>query len=141
MAEIVYIFTNPMLWDVIKIGKTNRDNVSIRLKELFTTAVVLPYDCAYACTVDDNTAVEKEMHELFSKDRIYIGREYFWVKVKAAMKALKSYEIEDVTPELRTSGDGALSEELKEARWKARQRREKYDRKYAKGKTLHSKLK
>jgi hypothetical protein len=39
MAEIVYILTNPVMPGVVKIGKTDREDVQSRVKELFTTQI------------------------------------------------------------------------------------------------------
>ena len=44
MAEIVYILTNPVMPGVVKIGKTDKEEVSARVKELFTTGVPVPFD-------------------------------------------------------------------------------------------------
>jgi hypothetical protein len=59
MAEIVYILSNPSIQKKLKIGKTDREDVSIRMRELWTTSVSTPFDCVYACIVGDNEAVEK----------------------------------------------------------------------------------
>jgi hypothetical protein len=138
MAKIVYVLTNAVMPGVVKIGKTDKEDVAMRVKELFTTGVPVPYDCVYACTVDDNTIAERSMHDRFSEHRINPKREFFWLNPKTAVKALKRYEIEDVTPGIRARADSAIPDEEKNARWEARQLIEKQYPGYADGKYLHS---
>jgi hypothetical protein len=138
--EIVYILTNPVMPGVIKIGKTDKDDVTKRVKKLFTTGVPVPFDCVYACEVSDNTIIEKELHTKFARYRINPNREFFWLTPKTAAKALQSYEISDVTPDLRAEADKRISESEKNARWEARQKILKTHPEYAKGKNLHSRI-
>jgi hypothetical protein len=138
MAKIVYILTNPVMPGVVKIGKTNKEDVADRVKELFTTGVPVPFDCVYACVVNDNDSIEKTMHAKFTKHRINPKREFFWLNPKAAVKALKVYEIEDATPDVRDDADHIISEEEKNARWEARQLMLKQHPEYAEGKDLHT---
>jgi len=57
-AGIVYVLTNPAMPGMVKIGKTGRD-VEIRLSDLYTTGVPLPFECEYAVRVQDMDKVEK----------------------------------------------------------------------------------
>jgi hypothetical protein len=139
MAEIVYAAINSRIMD-IKIGKTDKENVEERLKELYTTGVAVPFDCAYACIVEDNEAVEKFMHEKFEKYRVTPRREFFKIKSQTAIKALKPYELEDVTPQTRKILDSTLSKQEKADRWQARQEREKKNPKWRELKDLHEKF-
>jgi hypothetical protein len=51
MSEIVYVFTNPSMKELIKIGRT--ENVEKRLKKLSSpTGVPEPFLCLYAGVVD-----------------------------------------------------------------------------------------
>jgi hypothetical protein len=124
--------------DVVKIGKTDRADVMDRVKELFTTSVPVPFDCVYACEVQNNDQTEKAMHAQFAELRIYPRREFFWLDTRKAVKALKSFELSDVTPNVRADADSKLSEEAKNARWKTRQLTEKKYPEYASRKNLHS---
>ena len=65
---IVYLLSNPAMPGIIKIGLTQRDNIDDRLKELFNTSV--PFECEYACRVDDCNKVEKALHIAFGPERI-----------------------------------------------------------------------
>jgi len=101
----VYIFTNPCIVDyrtkepLYKIGRTT--NLPQRLKDLRTTGVPCPFDCLFACEVDDYIRVEKEIHGLFDDYRISPEREFFSITPKqvANIKALlkRSNGFSDVT--------------------------------------------
>ena len=47
--------------DVVKIGKTTR-NVELRLADLYSTGVPLPFECAYGARVKDVDRTEKAFH-------------------------------------------------------------------------------
>jgi hypothetical protein len=141
MAEIVYVLSNPAMPGILKIGKTDKDNVELRMKELYTTSVPLPFDCVYACIVDSNEDVEKTIHETFEKQRVNPRREFFKLSAKRAVKALKQYEVYDVTPGFRANLDAKLLDEEKEARWETRHKLEEEDPEVAKAKDLHSTVK
>ena len=137
MSKIVYVLTNPVVPGVLKIGKTDRDDVAKRVKELFTTGVPVPFDCVYAANVKDNTETEQTLHKKFASQRINPKREFFWLSPKEAVDALKKYEVNDNTHEVRDIADGIIPEEEKNARWEARQKiLQKYPE-YADGKTMH----
>lgn len=55
---IVYVLTNPVMPGLVKIGKTSRDEVQTRLNELYSTGVPVPFDCASAARVEDESKVE-----------------------------------------------------------------------------------
>ena len=73
---IVYVLTNPAMPGIVKIGKTTR-GVSARLNELYSTGVPLPFRCAYAARVEDESKVERAFHQAFGPDRINPRREFF----------------------------------------------------------------
>jgi hypothetical protein len=137
MSEIVYILSNPDMRGVLKIGRTSRDDVSVRMKELYTTSVALPFDCVYACIVKDNKEVESLMHKRFEKYRRAPRREFFKVSAREAVKALKRYELEDVTPAVREESDAKLLVDERDARRAARRELEKIDPSVAEAKYLH----
>jgi len=141
MAEIVYILSNPSIQKKLKIGKADREDVSIRMRELWTTSVPTPFDCVYACTVEGNEAVEKLMHKKFAKHRTLPNREFFKISAESAVKALKQYEIKDVTPGFREDFDSPLIEEEKAARWEERHELEEHDPSVAEAKDLHKTIK
>jgi hypothetical protein len=137
MAEIVYLLSNPAMRDLIKIGKTDKDGMASRMKALYTTGVPVPFDCVYACIVEDNEAVERTLHERFANRRLNPRREFFAVSAKAAVRELKRYEVEDVTPEYRERFDSPLLDAERAARRKWRLDAAKKDPAVAEAKNLH----
>ena len=91
--SIVYILTNELMPEVIKIGKTG--NVEKRIKELDSTAIPLPFECFYAVKVgNDETAlqIEKNMHRGLDSSRVHSKREFFRTSPEHAKSLLKIAE-------------------------------------------------
>jgi len=65
----VYILENKAMPGMWKIGCTKRDDLNIRLKELFRhEGVPLPFDCVYAAKVKNYIKVEIIIHNALEKD-------------------------------------------------------------------------
>ena len=62
MEGSVYVLTNPAMPNMVKIGKTTRD-VELRLADLYSTGVPLPFECEYAAKVEDFYLIQ----DLFKK--------------------------------------------------------------------------
>jgi hypothetical protein len=139
-VEIVYVLSNPGMSGLLKIGMTDKEDIVLRMKELYTTGVPFPFDCVYACVVENNEKVESLMHEKFAKQRPNQGREFFKLKPERAIKALKPYEIEDVTPGFREEFDSPLTDAERDARRMARREAVKLDPTVAEAKDLHLKI-
>lgn len=58
----------------------------------------LPFECSYACIVEDFEKVERLLHDAFLDHRVRSNREFFEVSPGRAVSVLKLVEIEDVTP-------------------------------------------
>ena len=69
MEGSVYVLTNPAMPNMLKIGKTTRD-VELRLSDLYSTGVPLPFECEYAAKVIDIDKTEKTFPNAFSPNRI-----------------------------------------------------------------------
>ena len=121
---IVYLLTNPAMPGMVKIGMTNRDSVDARMKELFNTSVPVPFECEYACKVDDSTKVEKALHIAFHPYRVHAQREFFKILPEQAIAILKLLDkSSDITGEIvreinndLTELDKAAGEKLKISR-------------------------
>jgi hypothetical protein len=74
---IVYVLTIPAIPGLVKIGKTARGSIDARLSELYSSGVPVPFECAYAAKVADQTTVEKSFHFAFAPYRINAKREFF----------------------------------------------------------------
>ena len=64
----VYILTNPAIQNMIKIGITFSNDVKVRMAQLYTTGVPLPFECVYASKVANYVKVEKALHIAFGAD-------------------------------------------------------------------------
>ena len=104
MEGTVYVLTNPAMPDLVKIGKTTRD-ISLRLADLYSTGVPLPFECEYAAKVKDVDETEKAFHIGFKKDRVNIKREFFKIDPEQAIAFLRMLAIEDVTPTVRKEAE------------------------------------
>ena len=98
MTEIVYLLTNPVFPDLVKIGRTTTD-LEQRIRELSSVSgVPVPFEVYYSCTVDDSRKVEKHLHDGFRDHRINPRREFFRINPERVLSILKLVEIEDITP-------------------------------------------
>ena len=95
---IVYVLKNPAFPNLVKIGITTREEVEIRMSELYTTGVPLPFECVYAGKVDNPKTVEAALHHAFSNSRVNPSREFFDIDESQAIIILKLITNEDVTP-------------------------------------------
>lgn len=90
----IYIFTNPALQDMVKIGFAS--DVERRRKELSTTA--LPYDYEVYATYETNGNLEdKKLHKLIDNLnpdlRVSKSREFFIMKPEEAYELLEAIAI------------------------------------------------
>lgn len=123
-GAIIYCLENPALRDgIVKIGRTR--NLEARLKELYSTGVPLPFECALALKVKDAVTAERLLHEAFGGDQCRRNpkREFFWVgdveRVKAAMRLTGG---EDVTPDKDVVEDEASRQALEREKERKKRR-------------------
>jgi hypothetical protein len=94
MSEIVYVFANPAMPDYIKVGRTNRDDVERRLKELSNhSGVPAPFVCLYAAEVADAEKVEDALHVAFDVDRPNKKREFFTTAPDRIIALLEAFAV------------------------------------------------
>ena len=98
---IIYVLENAAMPGIVKIGKTSRDSVEARLKELYSTGVPVPFNCVYAARVADEVEVEKAFHDAFGPYRINPKREFFEIESFQAIALLRLVACEEVTPEIK----------------------------------------
>ena len=96
MSNIVYVLTNPSIPDIIKIGMTT--DLTTRMRSLYNSSVPVPFECYFACTVNDMSFVEKQLHDGFDDFRVNPKREFFRIDPERVVSILKMVMIEDVTP-------------------------------------------
>ena len=83
---------------IIKIGKTTQEDVKVRMAQLYTTGVPLPFECEYAAKVNNIDEVERALHTAFGPDRVNPRREFFEIEAIQAITIIKLLEIENVSP-------------------------------------------
>lgn len=102
---IVYVLTNPAMPGLVKIGMTTRLEIQIRMSELYSTGVPLPFECSFAGKVKDVKKVERAFHKAFGPNRINSSREFFQIEDTQAIGLLEIICEEDVTPEVTSELD------------------------------------
>ena len=87
---------------IVKIGMTTRENPQVRMNELYTTGVPLPFECAIAVKVEDERAdeLEKVLHKAFSPNRLNPSREFFEIELSQVEAIMRTWSDEDVTPQI-----------------------------------------
>ncbi|QTR52150.1 GIY-YIG nuclease family protein [Thiothrix unzii] len=122
-SQIVYVLTNPAMPGLVKIGKTTQLEVSERMKQLYSTGVPVPFDCAFACQVKDASEVEKALHFAFGRDRTNPNREFFSIEAERVIAVLKLLKVDDITTQFEQqieadveAVDKQSAQHLKEAR-------------------------
>lgn len=130
---IVYAVSNRSLWlperedddellQIIKIGRTSPPSpgaLKKRMRELFTTNTVLPFDLEYARAVENCREAESRLHRIFAHTRINPNREFFRIDTESIVEVLNLYPGKDIT----IDGD-ELSENITQADIDARNNEE-----------------
>lgn len=117
MENIIYILINEAMPGYVKIGKTN--DLKQRMRTLYRTPVPLPFECFYACIVENAEEVEKWLFDIFDDRRVSKEREFFEIAPERVVVALKEKAMKDVTPKK----DYVESQEDQQALNQARMRR------------------
>ena len=121
MSEIIYILTNPVMPDLVKIGKTG--DLEKRVRSLSGhTGVPVPFEVYYACTVKNASEVEKGIHDGVGDHRINSKREFFRISPERVVSILKLLELQNITP----SDDYVESQEEQKSLNKERVKREHF---------------
>ncbi|MGA9768971.1 MAG: GIY-YIG nuclease family protein [Blastocatellia bacterium] len=98
--SIVYVLTNPAMPGLVKIGRTSHNDANIRIAQLYTTGVPVPFTIEFAGRVQNAEEVEKAMHTASAPYRINPKREFFRIEPEQAIVILKLLHTEDATTEI-----------------------------------------
>ena len=115
----VYVLKNARMPGLIKIGMTERNDYMQRINELNRqTGVPVAFDVIYACKVrkEDAKPLEKALHKAFAPDRININREFFEMDEERVFAILDLFQLENITDEVTTETDAALTPYDRQAR-------------------------
>ena len=119
---LVYVLSNPAMPGLVKIGQTTNE-ITSRMNELNTTGVPLPFECLFACEVDDCKVVENALHKAFYPNRINPRREFFEIDPDQAIAILRLFAKKDVTPAITAEINKSVSTAEKEASENYKKRR------------------
>jgi len=87
--QYLYIFSNPSMPGMLKIGCTTRSPHERQL-ELHSTGVPTPFEIEYIFEVADCSACEQLAHRALHSCRVSLKREFFRVSLKAALKKIQA---------------------------------------------------
>ena len=85
---------------LVKIGQTAQEDANLRIAQLYTTGVPVPFRLEFACRVEDAGAVEEALHVAFSPNRVNPRREFFRIAPEQAIAILRLLHTEDATVEV-----------------------------------------
>jgi len=101
LEGIIYVLTNSAMPGMLKIGMTTKEEIELRMKQLYTTGVPLPFECSFAGKTNNLKQVEKALHIAFGSQRVNPKREFFEIEEIQVIELLKLLCTEDVTPEIK----------------------------------------
>jgi len=119
---IVYVLSNPAMPGLVKIGQTTNE-ITNRMNDLNTTGVPLPFECLFACEVDDCKLVENSLHKAFYPNRVNPKREFFEIDPDQAIVILRLFSKKEVTPAVVAEINKSISNAEKEASENYKKRR------------------
>ncbi len=108
----VYVLTNQAMPGLVKIGKTRKGDPQVRMDELYTTGVPVPFECEMATLVNDLNAVEQALHTAFGPQRINPKREFFEIEPEQVTALLSVVGGQDVTPVVKETNKTVSAVEL-----------------------------
>jgi hypothetical protein len=98
--NVVYVLTNPAMPGLVKIGWTSQVDANVRIAQLYSTGVPVPFTLEFACKVVNAEEVEEALHIAFAPNRINPKREFFKINPEQAIAILKLLHTEDATIEV-----------------------------------------
>ena len=120
--SIVYVLTNSVMPNLVKIGRTDQQDANVRIGQLYTTGVPVPFKLEFAGQVPNSETVETALHIAFGPYRINPRREFFRIDPEQAIAILKLLHVEDATAEI-ASQDSPVDEQSLAAAEQQRSRR------------------
>ena len=98
--SIVYVLANASMPGLVKIGRTSNDDANVRIAQLYSTGVPVPFELKFACRVQNAEEVERALHIAFAPYRINPRREFFRIDPEQAIAILRLLHTEDATSEI-----------------------------------------
>lgn len=104
--SIVYVLTNPVMPGLVKIGRTEQADAAVRIGQLYTTGVPVPFEIAFAAQVENPDEVESALHAAFAPNRVNPKREFFRIEPEQVIAILKLLHVADATPQIAQQPTG-----------------------------------
>lgn len=120
--QIVYVLTNPAMPGLVKIGFSTNEDANVRIAQLYTSGVPVPFRLEFACRVRNAKEVERALHVAFGPQRFNPRREFFSIAPEQAIAILKLLHTEDATAEVQSQPSGLDAQDF-EAGEQLRKRR------------------
>jgi len=111
MKGWVYVFRNPGVPGLVKIGHTTNDPEQ-RAKELDHTGVPHPFLVDYQALIEEPRNVEQQVHQALSTMRVRKEREWFRCTTEEAIVAIKQVAGPSIIDEIYKAADRAKAEAL-----------------------------
>lgn len=111
-AGFVYVFYNPAMPGLVKIGMTGK-SPSRRAKDLHTTGVPNAFILVYDEFVTDRLLVEKKVHKRFEEYRLSGDREFFRVTLREAIRGLMEEAAPYLVPQVGAKNGVEILPDLK----------------------------
>ena len=81
---------------LVKVGRTS--DLETRMRALYNSSTPVPFECFYACEVEDSEEAERRIHNAFGDNRVNLKREFFRINPERIREVLKLIEKKDITP-------------------------------------------
>lgn len=94
---IIYILSNPSMPGIVKIGFTYRESIEVRMRELYSTGVPVPFECECAYKVENCELLERALHKAFNPYRVNQNREFFNIEPYQAEAIIQLFNKEEIT--------------------------------------------
>lgn len=116
-AGIVYILSNAAMPGYVKIGLTQQNDVTDRVKQLDNTSVPVPFECVYAARVPDCRRLERTLHFVFGENRARRSREFFTINADLAKAIIELVAEQEIAfTDAEQSIDAGERKEIEERR-------------------------
>lgn len=93
---IVYVLRNEAMPGYVKIGKTQQNDVGVRVRQLDNTSVPVPFECYFAARVPDCHKLEQTLHFVFGEKRARRNREFFTADPDLAKAIIELVALEPI---------------------------------------------
>lgn len=92
MKGCVYVFSNPHMPGLLKIGRSVED-AEVRADQLFNTSVPTPFYVEFQLQTEDCVALEKLVHDDLVGFRLCSSREFFECPIDVAIEAVNKLSL------------------------------------------------